>query len=82
MLLAGNPAYYNRFGFIPTIRHGIKCSVEIPENLLENIMVCELYPQALFSSDDLLHLKKSLNLGLLNSCFERKIVVVAMKQCV
>lgn len=36
---AGNPAYYNRFGFVPTIRHGIKCNIKIPENLFENIMV-------------------------------------------
>lgn len=47
VFLAGNPAYYNRFGFVPTIRHGIKCSVEIPKKLFESIMVCELYPQAL-----------------------------------
>lgn len=47
VFLAGNPAYYNRFGFVPTIRYGIKCSIEVPEELFENIMVCELYPQAL-----------------------------------
>jgi predicted N-acetyltransferase YhbS len=47
VFLAGNPAYYARFGFVPTIRYGIKCSIEIPEELNENIMVCELSPQAL-----------------------------------
>lgn len=47
VFLAGNPAYYNWFGFVPTIRYGIKCNIEIPEELFENIMVCELYPQAL-----------------------------------
>lgn len=47
VFLAGNPAYYNRFGFVPTIHHGIKCNKEIPEYLFENIMVCELLPRAL-----------------------------------
>lgn len=47
VFLAGNPVYYNQFGFVPTIRHGIKCNIEIPEDLFENIMVCELFPQAL-----------------------------------
>lgn len=47
VFLAGNPAYYNRFGFVPTIRYGIRCNIEIPEELYENIMVCELFPQAL-----------------------------------
>ena len=47
IFLAGNPAYYNRFGYVPTIRHGIKCNFEIPEELSENIMVCELCERAL-----------------------------------
>lgn len=47
VFLAGDPAYYNRFGFVPTIKHNIKCSLEIPEELYENIMVCELVPDAL-----------------------------------
>jgi predicted N-acetyltransferase YhbS len=47
VFLAGNPAYYNRFGFVPTIRHNIKCNVDIPEELYPNIMTCELYPNAL-----------------------------------
>lgn len=47
VFLAGDPAYYNRFGFAPTIKHNIKCSLEIPEELYENIMVCELVPDAL-----------------------------------
>ena len=47
VFLAGDPAYYNRFGFVPTIKHNIKCSLEIPEELYENIMVCELLPDAL-----------------------------------
>lgn len=47
IFLAGNPAYYNRFGFSPTIDYGIKCSMDIPEELCPNIMVLELFPNAL-----------------------------------
>lgn len=47
IFLAGNRAFYSRFGFVPAIRYGIKCALEIPEELIENIMVCELCPQAL-----------------------------------
>lgn len=47
VFLAGDPAYYHKFGFVPTIKYGIKCSIEIPEELYENIMVCELLPNAL-----------------------------------
>jgi putative acetyltransferase len=47
IFLAGNPAYYNRFGFSPTIDYGIKCSMDIPEELYPNIMVLELFPNAL-----------------------------------
>lgn len=47
VFLAGNPAYYSRFGFVPALRYGIKCNIAVPEELLENIMVCELFPQAL-----------------------------------
>lgn len=47
VFLAGNPAYYNRFGFVPAISYDIRCNVEVPEELLENIMACELFPQSL-----------------------------------
>jgi putative acetyltransferase len=47
VFLAGDTAYYSRFGFVPAIRHGIKCNLEVPTELVENIMVCELRPQAL-----------------------------------
>ncbi len=47
IFLAGDTAFYTRFGFVPAIRHGIKCNLEIPEELVENIMLCELHPQAL-----------------------------------
>ena len=47
IFLAGNKTYYSRFGFVPTVRYGIKCNIEVPEELLENIMACELYSQAL-----------------------------------
>ncbi|MCP3966314.1 MAG: N-acetyltransferase [Lentisphaerae bacterium] len=47
VFLAGDPTYYNRFGFVPTINHDIKCSIPVPEELYKNIMVCELVPDAL-----------------------------------
>ena len=47
VFLAGDSKYYSRFGFEPTIKHNIKCSLDIPEDLYENIMVCELKPGAL-----------------------------------
>ncbi len=47
VFLAGNPAFYNRFGFAPTIKYGIKCQYDLPEELFPNIMVCELVPDAL-----------------------------------
>ncbi len=47
IFLAGDPMYYHRFGFVPTMQFNIKCSLEIPEDLYENIMACELVPQGL-----------------------------------
>ena len=47
VFLAGNPAFYNRFGFVPTKNFGIKCNFEIPEERTDNIMVYELYEGAL-----------------------------------
>lgn len=47
VFLAGDPAYYHRFGFSATISYGIKACMDIPEELNENIMVCELVPGAL-----------------------------------
>jgi predicted N-acetyltransferase YhbS len=47
VFLAGNRAYYSRFGFVPALRYGIKCNIEVPEELIENIMACELVPNAL-----------------------------------
>jgi putative acetyltransferase len=54
--LAGNPAYYSRFGYVPTYRHGIGYAeaeqlsqeVGLPvEQINECIMVYELFPDAL-----------------------------------
>jgi predicted N-acetyltransferase YhbS len=47
IFLAGNPAYYTRFGFVPAHRFNIRCSMDIPEHLLDCIMACELTPGAL-----------------------------------
>ena len=47
VFLLGDPAYYNRFGFGPTFHYNIRCSIDLPEDHQENIMVCELVPGAL-----------------------------------
>lgn len=47
VFLAGNPAYYTRFGFVPTFRYGITCNVDVPPELLDHIMVCPLTPDAM-----------------------------------
>ncbi len=44
VLLVGDPAYYHRFGFKPTIDFGIKNMNNIPD---EYVMACELIPDAL-----------------------------------
>lgn len=47
VFLAGDPEYYSRLGFVPTTDHNIKSSLDIPEEFYKNIMVCELFPEAL-----------------------------------
>lgn len=47
VFLAGDRGYYHRFGFVPARQYGIKCSLDVPEELIDNIMVCELVPNAL-----------------------------------
>ena len=44
VFLAGNPGYYSRFGFVPTVNVGITHTIPIPD---EYIMVKELLPGAL-----------------------------------
>jgi len=44
VLLVGDPAYYHRFGFKAAVTFGIKPTHEIPD---ENVMACELVPNAL-----------------------------------
>jgi len=44
VVLVGDPAYYHRFGFRPAVTFGIKHTPEIPD---ENVMACELVPDAL-----------------------------------
>ncbi len=44
VVLVGDPAYYHRFGFRPAVTFGIKHIPEIPD---ENVIACELVPDAL-----------------------------------
>lgn len=44
VVLVGDPVYYHRFGFQTAANLGIKSTHEIPD---ENVMVCELAPDAL-----------------------------------
>lgn len=47
VFLAGDPAYYGKFGFRPTFTFGIACPDNIPKDLHGNFMACELVPGAL-----------------------------------
>ncbi|OGI00349.1 MAG: GNAT family N-acetyltransferase [Candidatus Melainabacteria bacterium GWF2_37_15] len=44
VILVGDPAYYTRFGFKPSINFNIKNNENIPD---EYVMACELVPNAL-----------------------------------
>ncbi len=44
VFLVGDPAYYGRFGFEPTVRYGIRDTHGIPD---EYVMVCQLEEAAL-----------------------------------
>lgn len=44
VFLCGDPTYYNKFGFQPTIVYGITCKTDIPA---ENVMVGEIVKGAL-----------------------------------
>lgn len=47
MFLAGDKAYYPRFGFAPASTWGVRCQYEIPAEMLDNIMGIEIVPGAL-----------------------------------
>lgn len=47
VFIAGDPAYYGRFGFVPTKGYNIRCTLDVPEEFIDCIMVCELVPDAL-----------------------------------
>ncbi len=47
MFLAGDTAYYPRFGFKPASTWGVRCQYDIPSELLDNIMGIEIVPGAL-----------------------------------
>ena len=44
VFLAGDRNYYSRFGFVPARTFGIYCPQELPDDLIDNIMACELIP--------------------------------------
>lgn len=46
VLLLGDPAYYHRFGFRTSAEFGITFVHQTPE-IVENVMACELVPDAL-----------------------------------
>ncbi len=47
MFLAGDTAYYPRFGFKPASTWGIRCQYDIPAEMLDNIMGIEITRGAL-----------------------------------
>lgn len=47
VFIAGDPAYYGRFGFVSTKGYNIRCTLDVPKEFIDCIMVCELVPNAL-----------------------------------
>lgn len=47
VLLVGDRNYYQRFGFVPASRFGIKFNLELPADLVDNVMAYELVPGGL-----------------------------------
>lgn len=45
--LAGDRNYYSRFGFVPASTFGISCNLDVPEDMLDNIMAREITTNAL-----------------------------------
>jgi len=45
VVVLGYPAFYTRFGFVPSVEHGIRCEYDAPEGAF---MVAELRPGALY----------------------------------
>lgn len=44
VVVLGHPAYYPRFGFIPSVEYGIKSEYDVPDDVF---MILELVPEAL-----------------------------------
>ena len=44
VVVLGHPNYYPRFGFVPSVNHGIKSEYEVPD---EVFMILELVPGSL-----------------------------------
>jgi putative acetyltransferase len=51
-VVAGHPAYYPRFGFVPAKRQGVSCDFDLPEDAF---MVAELRPGALAGRQGVVH---------------------------
>ena len=44
VVVLGHPAYYPKFGFLPSVKYGIKSEYEVPDDVF---MILELRPEAL-----------------------------------
>lgn len=44
VVVLGHPAYYPKFGFVPSIKYGIKSEYDVPDDVF---MILELVPEAL-----------------------------------
>jgi putative acetyltransferase len=58
VIVLGHSEYYPRFGFIPTVRYGIRCEYEVPE---EVFMVTELQPGYLQGATGTVHYHAAFN---------------------
>lgn len=47
VFLVGDRQYYKRFGFVPASTYQISCNLDIPTELMDNVMALELVPDAL-----------------------------------
>ncbi len=47
VFVLGDKNYYKRFGFVSAMNHSLSCNLDIEERLLPNVMVAELWPDAL-----------------------------------
>jgi putative acetyltransferase len=57
-IVLGHPGYYPRFGFTPSVRYGITCEYEVPE---EVFMVLELLPVYLLGASGVIKYHSAFN---------------------